>query len=114
MGCTTALAVMTSRCLADLDLVAEPVALELRQKGENIYLHAQIFTGFMYIAAGVCMWLLRVWKIEQIEQIAAEQEKRSEDIPAASAEPVDDGTNFPKEKRSRGASLKGVLMWKKV
>ena len=100
--------------MANLDLVAEPVALELRQKGGNIYLHAQIFTGFMYIAAGVCMWLLRIWKIEQIEQIAAEQEKTSDDIAAASAEPADGGILSLSGKRSRGTLLKGVYMWKKV
>ena len=97
-----------------MDLVAEPVALELRQRGGNIYLHAQIFTGFMYIGAGACMWLLRIWKIEQIEQIAAEQEKTSEDLAPASAEFIDDRVISLSEKRSQGTLLKGVYKWKKV
>ncbi|KAL8989072.1 MAG: hypothetical protein Q9177_001959 [Variospora cf. flavescens] len=57
-------------------VVAEPIALELRQETGNIYLHAQIFTGLMYVmAGGVCMWYLRAWKIGQIESIAAEEGK---------------------------------------
>lgn len=90
---------------------SEPIALELRQKSGNIYLHAQIFTGFMYIAAGLCMWFLRVWKIEEIEQIAAEQDKRPEDIDAASAEPIDIHFTL---KAPRPSVLKRFFMWKKL
>ena len=94
------LAVTWPECVANSDPVSEPIALELRQKSGNIYLHAQIFTGFMYIAAGLCMWFLRVWKIEEIEQVAAEQDKRPEDIDATSAEPVDIHFTLKTPKRS--------------
>lgn len=100
--------------LANLDLVAEPIALELRQKNGNIYLHAQIFAGFMYIAAGLCMWLLRGWKIQQIEQITAEKEKRPEDIDTAFAESIDDRAVSPAGKRSKSSILKSFFMWEKV
>ncbi len=114
MGCTTAIAVTTSQCLANLDLVAEPIALELRQKSGNIYLHAQIFTGSMYIAAGVCMWFLRVWKLEQIEQMAVEQKKRPEAIDATATEPLDNRTVTFARKRSCSSVLSGLFKWKKV
>jgi hypothetical protein len=34
---------------------AEPIGLQLRTTSGDIYLHAQIFTGFMYIGAALCM-----------------------------------------------------------
>ncbi|KAL5332917.1 major facilitator superfamily domain-containing protein [Aspergillus crustosus] len=45
--------------------VAEPIALLLRDEDSDnrIYLHVQIFTGLMYIAAAVCLWLVRGWKV---------------------------------------------------
>ena len=56
-------------------LVAEPIALELRQSSGDIYLHAQIFAGFMYIAAALCMWSLRSWKLGDEERPQSEREK---------------------------------------
>ncbi|KAL9127288.1 MAG: hypothetical protein Q9217_003803 [Psora testacea] len=62
---------------------SEPIALKLRQQTGNIYLHAQIYTGFMYLGAALCMWILRGWKIGQIEAIAAEKEKSPDYIDVA-------------------------------
>ncbi|KAL8795266.1 MAG: hypothetical protein Q9195_002277 [Heterodermia aff. obscurata] len=59
---------------------SEPIALKLRQGSGNIYLHAQIFAGFMYMGAASCMWLLRAWKIGQIERLVSEQEKLPEEV----------------------------------
>ena len=104
---------MISKCLANFDTVSEPVALELRQKSGNIYLHAQIFVGLMYTAAGLCMWFLRIWKIKQIELMAASQMKRSEDTDAASTEMVDDNI-ITSTGRSQSSALRRIYMWKKV
>ncbi|KAL6251057.1 hypothetical protein RBB50_001265 [Rhinocladiella similis] len=47
---------------------AEAIALELRRKADSwIYLPPQIFTGFMYIAAGMCIWVARGWKVGELE-----------------------------------------------
>lgn len=35
----------------------------LRRSHGNIYLDAQIFTGFSFIAAALCSWFIRSWKI---------------------------------------------------
>jgi hypothetical protein len=62
---------------------AEPIGLELRTASGDIYLRAQIFTGFMYIAAAICMWFLRAWKIGEIEKMEmtkSGQESRDDDI----------------------------------
>ena len=48
---------------ADYLAVGAAIGLELRTTGEHEYLHTQLFTGFMYIAASLCTFLLRGWKI---------------------------------------------------
>ncbi|TVY47233.1 putative transporter MCH2 [Lachnellula cervina] len=59
---------------------AEPIGLVLRDTSGNIYLHAQLFTGFMYIGAAVCAWLLRAWKINEKERVAGEKQEREREI----------------------------------
>ncbi|KAL9007161.1 MAG: hypothetical protein Q9188_000095 [Gyalolechia gomerana] len=59
---------------------AEPIALELRQTTGNIYLNSQIFTGFVYIAAALCMWFLRAWKVGQLERIASVEGKSAREV----------------------------------
>lgn len=73
---------------SDVCLVAEPIALELRQRSGNIFLHAQVFTGLMYIAGATSVWFLRAWKIGEMEQIAAEQEKEPDQVDAVMDEPL--------------------------
>ena len=68
----------------------------------------------MYIAAAVCMWFLRSWKIGQIQQIAAEQGKRPEDIDAASDEPVGERASSFMPKRSKSNVLKRLFVTKRV
>ncbi|KAJ5305028.1 uncharacterized protein N7443_004688 [Penicillium atrosanguineum] len=56
--------------------VSEAIALELRTNdasGTLSYLHVQLFTGFMYIGASLCLWLVRGWKIGEVERA---QERR--------------------------------------
>lgn len=48
---------------------SEPIALEI-VAGTGSYLGTQLFTGFMYIAAALCMLFLRGWKIGEVEEIA--------------------------------------------
>jgi len=58
--------------------VAEPIALKLRRTAGNIYLDAQIFVGFMFIAAALISWCLRSWKIVKMEREAIEKCGREE------------------------------------
>lgn len=48
---------------------AEPIALELRHQHAHswIYLPPQIFTAFMYVASGLSLWVVRGWKVGQLE-----------------------------------------------
>ncbi|KAK0729417.1 major facilitator superfamily domain-containing protein [Apiosordaria backusii] len=46
---------------------AEVIGLMLRTSGVDGYLNVQVFTGVMYIASFVSIWLLRSWKLQQME-----------------------------------------------
>ncbi|KAH9218393.1 major facilitator superfamily domain-containing protein [Leptodontidium sp. 2 PMI_412] len=59
---------------------SEPIGLEMRQDSSDIYLHAQLFTGFMYIGAALCMWFLRAWKIQELARLKESKEQRERDI----------------------------------
>ena len=65
--------------------VAEAIALELRDEGKRhwVYLPPQMFTAFMYVGGAMCLWVLRGWKIGQLEVIEKrliEQGRRHDSI----------------------------------
>ncbi len=60
------------------------------------------------------MWFLRSWKLGQIEQIAAEQNKRPEDIDAASVAQVNDQAVSFIAKKYESSIWKRLFLWKKV
>ena len=83
----------------------------------DIYLHAQIFTGFMYIGAAICVWFLRAWKISELEKRpAVTEEKRESEFRDDDAVP----NERPELARhiSRAASVKkatkGLWSWQRV
>ena len=91
---------------------AEPIALELRRRRGNIYLHAQIFTGLMYIAAALSMWFLRAWKIAEIERVAAVEEKSPAEVDVVAAAP-DDNTSQALGKPNSSV-LRRLFVWRKL
>ena len=95
-------------------IVSEPVALELRQRNGDIYLHAQIFTGLMYMAAAVCMWFLRAWKIGQLEETATGLEKRPGDLNTAMSQPTGPQDLSLASKNSPSSIIRRLMTWKKV
>lgn len=95
--------------------VSEPIALELRKTNGDIYLHAQIFTGFMYMGAALCMWFLRAWKIGELEQIAAEKGKRTEDLDPVADQPLDVRTEGPVSLPNKKSNvLMRLCTWRRV
>lgn len=101
--------------LANVLLVSEPIALKLRQTNGDTYLHAQIFTGFMYVASAISMWLLRAWKIGEIERIAASQEKTPAEVDARSSEPGEASLIARSGSRIVKSSIvKRLFAWKRV
>lgn len=51
-------------------MFSEPIALEI-VSGTHSYLGTQLFAGLMYVAAAICAFFLRGWKINQDALIEA-------------------------------------------
>ena len=93
--------------------VSEPIALQLRQSTGKIYLHAQIFAGLMYVAAALCMWAVRAWKVSQIEQYVIEHEKSVSDkvaVPLEAAMDVGPRSTV----KAKSSIVKRLLAWQRV
>lgn len=72
---------------------AEPIALWLRTDNGTNFLHAQIFAGFMFMVAAVSLWLVRAWKISELQKTGADgdsviREAAIRDDDAVSRQPV--------------------------
>lgn len=78
-------------------VASEPIALEIVQ-GTGAYLGAQLFAGFMYLAASLCMLLLRGWKIRELEELDKVQK-----------EAYSNGDREDRELEARKAARKGML-----
>jgi predicted MFS family arabinose efflux permease len=89
---------------------AEPIGLELRTRSGDIYGHAQVFTGFMYIAAAICMWFLRAWKITELEKRARTNEQRERGIGNDDAV-LEERHNFPGVRASSIKSKANAVEW---
>jgi len=60
--------------------VAEPLALELRKEGSTqVYIDAQIFIAMMYLGGALCLWIVRGWKVGQLEELERYLEARGVD-----------------------------------
>ncbi|KAA6410826.1 MAG: mfs transporter [Lasallia pustulata] len=94
---------------------SEPIALKLAQADGGKYLNAQVFTGFMYVGAALCMWFLRAWKIGQLELLVTETEKPSERIDPVRDQPLE-GINRGASEAGRPPSnvLKRMCLWRRV
>ncbi|KAI1736512.1 major facilitator superfamily transporter [Xylaria scruposa] len=55
---------------------AEVIGLSLRTPGTWGYRDVQLFTGFMYIGAFIFGWILRAWKVWELEQAHLNKEQR--------------------------------------
>ncbi|KAI1824219.1 major facilitator superfamily transporter [Xylaria intraflava] len=55
---------------------AEVIGLSLRTPGTWGYRDVQLFAGFMYIGAFIFGWILRAWKVRELEQARLDKEQR--------------------------------------
>jgi hypothetical protein len=58
---------------------SEPIALQI-VTGTGSYLGTQLWTGLMFIAATICMVILRGWKIGEVDELARAHNERPEDF----------------------------------
>lgn len=82
--------------------VSEAIALELRTRdahGGISYLHVQLFTGFVYIGASLCLWLVRGWKVGERERAQQRRETAAREAPLTQGED---------EKQDRPATIASV------
>ena len=89
----------------DNSLVAEPIALKLRRATGDIYVDAQVFVGFMFIGAALCTWLLRSWKVEQVDRDSAKRAQREDHRPT---------TSEVESVASWRIALKTLVVWRRV
>ncbi|KAL1868733.1 hypothetical protein Daus18300_005867 [Diaporthe australafricana] len=59
---------------------AEVIGLSLVQPGKDGYLHVQVYTGAMFVAAFAALWALRIWKIHVMETAKLTDVERKRDI----------------------------------
>lgn len=90
---------------------SEPIALEIVNFNGGSYTGAILFTGFMYIGAAACLWLVRTWKIGDIERRAAmlHTDPRHTD-PLAPEE----GEPAPAEEVKIKPFMKRLFVWQRV
>ncbi|KAJ9647823.1 hypothetical protein H2199_001598 [Coniosporium tulheliwenetii] len=93
---------------------SEAMALEMVKGAGGRYLGAQLFTGFTYVGAAALLWLVRAWKIGQMEEEAAAAaiEKGPERHESTMTVPLDDTVDAPRVKVHVGkSSLMKRLFW---
>ncbi|KAK3397712.1 MFS general substrate transporter [Sordaria brevicollis] len=78
---------------------AEVIGLSLKREtiGATVYLDVQVFTGFMFFASFLSMWLLRSWKLRQMESLGLDEKEQEAAIHNAAAV-------RPSEERKRGSA----------
>ena len=90
---------------------SEPIALEIVDRTGS-YLGTQLFTGFMYMAAALCLLFMRGWKIGELDEIARVKGESVGDVDPVMAEAEDP------EDRAKAAGRKTMLRnfwkWRKV
>ena len=92
--------------------VSEPIALEIKDSS-NTYLYCIIYTGIMYLIAGAFAWLLRAWKIDQLEVLAAEQGVSATEADHVQAVTLD--RVISKELRAqRSGTSRRLFRWQRV
>jgi MFS family permease len=101
--CECSLAGSNERSWANMMVVSEAIGLEIVSFNGGRYTGAILFTGFMYIGAAVSLWLVRAWKIGELEKQAAIDGKEEGDA---------DG-EVP-EGFKRSSFVKRLVAWRKV
>ena len=93
---------------------SEPIGLQI-VVGTGDYVGTILFVGFMYIAAAICLAVLRGWKIGEIAEIARVTHQAPESIDPVRVENMNDEVVSIKSKRmGRRRMLAECWKWGKV
>ena len=95
---------------------SEPIGLELRSATGDIYLHAQLFAALTYIGAALCMWVLRAWKIGELESLLMDKERRGDGLRNNGARPsqVPEISRHSRPSATVKITVNGFISWQKV
>jgi hypothetical protein len=63
----------------------------------------------MYIAAALCLWFLKAWKLGEMERVAAAEHKPLDQVDAANTSSVDISSAKP-----TSSVVNRLLRWQKV
>ncbi|KAF2422598.1 MFS general substrate transporter [Tothia fuscella] len=85
---------------------SEAMALEMNAHTGS-YLSAQLFTGFMYILAAICLWFLKGWKVGELERAAALEKRAVDQVDLVSDSPVNKTAHV-------SPLLKRMIRWRVV
>jgi hypothetical protein len=92
--------------------VSEPIALKIVDFNGGSYTGAILFTGFMYIGAAVFCWLVRAWKIGEMERRAAILHTDPSHVDPVAGEAV--GEQRVPVKIKTTPFVKRLFVWQKV
>lgn len=86
-----------------------PIGLQIVDTNGGSYTGAILFTGWMYLGAAVFLWLVRAWKIGEMEKTAAVEAKHTSevDLPGSRSDSVPVGFE-------RSPFVKRLVVWRKV
>jgi hypothetical protein len=98
--CSYTRCVYVNGVLVDTWSVSEPIGLEIVAFNGGSYTGAILFTGWMYIGAAVFLWLVRTWKLGEMEEEGAMGGKSEVDAVAGSFQ--------------KSSFVKRMFMWRKV
>ncbi|KAJ9627744.1 hypothetical protein H2203_002957 [Taxawa tesnikishii (nom. ined.)] len=93
---------------------SEPIALEI-VAFDGDYLGAQLFTGFMYVAAAACILFLRGWKVGEVDEVAGAEGKSASEVDVVALETrVGQEVKERAKRRGRRAMVTNLWRWRKV
>lgn len=92
---------------------SEPIALQIVD-GTGSYLGAQLFVGFMYIAAAACMLFVRGWKIGEEDELARLKGGDAEEYGPAAAETSPSSIAEAAKAAGRRGMVANCWKWRKV
>ncbi|KAI1398777.1 MFS general substrate transporter [Hypoxylon fuscum] len=98
---------------------AEVIAVSLRHPGPGGYLHVQLFTASLYVGAFIFGWVLRAWKVWELDQLRLDKEQRElairDDGVLSSALDHQPQTSYPLPSTKRRLSfLRGLWVIERV
>lgn len=91
---------------------SEAIGLETVQSEGGSYLGARLFSGFMYVGAALCLFLLRGWKIAEVERVRAAMGR---EVDAAVVDEVaEKSIKEAAQREGWHVFLRNTMKWKKV